>query len=164
MATSKHSDETILNTYYSAGSKRAAAEELGMARSTIQHHLRRILGSEPPNDTSKTIVVKPRYRVQGRGLAPTDTQRVLAIGDCHDSPTLSDKSRFEAFGRIAREYNVNSIVQIGDFSSLDSMSTHEPNETVKGQQKPSFRDDMISLRGRCRPLIEGWTDTIAPNI
>jgi hypothetical protein len=49
-----------------------------------------------------TVVVKPVYRIQQRNSKPEETKKVLAIGDCHDGPTMPDKTRFYAMGRYAR--------------------------------------------------------------
>ena len=151
-----HDDATMLEVYQRLGSKKAAAEELGINRSTLQHHLKRLIGPDDvANDKAPNIVVKPKFRVQQRGARPDDSVRVLAIGDCHDSPALPDKSRFEAMGRLAREKAVDQIIQIGDFTSLDSMSSHEGNDTVKGQAKPSFMTDMVSMQAALRAFDKG---------
>ena len=150
-----HTDQELLEAYELCGSKKAAAEALGIARSTLQHHLKRILSeTEGANDTAPVVVVKPKFRVQARA-GTSDDITVLAIGDCHDSPELPDKSRFEAMGRLARDYQVDHIVQIGDFTSLDSMSSHERNDTVKGQQKPSFMADMRSFQEALKAFDRG---------
>lgn len=151
-----HSDQEILDAYHRLGSKRAAADELGIARSTVQHHLKRILGkTEGVNAEAATVVVKPKFRIQARDTTAKQNLSVLAIGDCHDSPELSDKTRFEAFGRLAKDLEVDHIVQIGDFTSLDSLSSHERNDTVKGQEKPSFTADMISFQQALKAFDRG---------
>ena len=155
--TQLHDDQTMVEAFQRLGSKKAAAEELGIARSTLQHHLRRILGSgEGSNIPEATqVVVRPKFRVQSRGANKHENAKILAIGDCHDSPNLPDKSRFEAMGRLARSSGVDHIIQIGDFTSLDSMSSHEGNETLKGRTKPSFMTDMVSMQAALRAFDRG---------
>ena len=151
-----HTDEDILEAYKQCGSKKAAADLLGISRSTVQHHLRRILAeADDANNVAPIVVVKPKFRVQARASLEARDALVLAIGDCHDSPELPDKSRFEAMGSLARRHQVDHIVQIGDFTSLDSMSSHERNDTVKGQKKPSFMTDMQSFQGALRAFDRG---------
>jgi len=151
-----HDDVTMLEAYKRLGSKKAAAEELGLSRSTLQHHLRRLApDGEPATDPAKTVTVKPRFRIQQRGVRPEDDKLILAIGDTHDSPHIADKSRFEALGRLAYKHKVDQIVQIGDFTSLDSMSFHEGNETLKGRQKPSFMEDMKSMQEALKAFRRG---------
>jgi predicted phosphodiesterase len=81
--------------------------------------------------------------------------RVLAIGDSHDGPELPDKSRFYAMGAYAKEHKVDRIIQIGDFASMDSMSSHDPNWTKKGQAKPAFKEDVGSLLEALARLDDG---------
>ncbi len=150
-----HTDEEMVRAYQECGSKRAAAEKLGISRGTLQYHLKRIIGPEEPNEKSPTITVKPTFRIQQRAIGSDYNGRVLAIGDCHDSPEMPDKTRFSAMGALARKLEVDSIVQIGDFTSLDSMSSHEGNETLKGRAKPSFMTDMISFQEALKAFDKG---------
>ena len=157
-----HTDEEIVQKYQELGSKRAAAQALGLSRSTVQHHLRRILGDPKISQEPSSIVVKPKYRVQARSSQGRANASVLAIGDCHDSPDMPDKSRFEALGALAKDLGVDHIVQIGDFTSLDSMSSHERNDTVKGQKKPSFMTDMISFQEALKAFDRGLDGYACP--
>lgn len=93
------------------------------------------------NDTPPTdFPDRPRVRVK----ASEGLHRVLAIGDAHDDPRL-DKERFKWFGRLAAESRPDAIVQIGDWATLDSLNTFEANDTIAGQAKPSFAEDLASL-------------------
>jgi len=102
-----------------------------------------------------SVVVRPVYRVQQRRSKPDETKRVLAIGDCHDGPNMPDKQRFFAMGRYAKENNIDQIVQIGDFASIDSLNRFDGNDTVKGKQKPSFGQDMKSFQEAVRAFHRG---------
>jgi transposase-like protein/predicted phosphodiesterase len=101
------------------------------------------------------VVVKPTYRIQQRKSKPDETKRVLAIGDCHDGPRLPDKRRFFAMGRYAKEREINEIIQIGDFATCDSLNRFDRNDTVKGQEKPTFKQDMISFQCAVRAFHQG---------
>lgn len=154
--SAKISKEEIINLYKKTGSKRAVSEQLGVHRSTVQYHTKNITSEESPTrEEIAQIIVQPRFRVQSRASDPTKNAMVLAIGDCHDSPHLPDKTRFQLFGELARRLHVDHVVQIGDFTSLDSMSSHERNDTVKGQKKPSFMEDMISFQEALKAFDKG---------
>lgn len=74
-----------------------------------------------------------------------DLKRVLAIGDAHDSPEITDKSRFKWLGRLAADRGYSHIVQIGDWLTLDSLSTHDKPGTLRHAQKPTFQEDLDSF-------------------
>lgn len=83
-----------------------------------------------------------------------ETTRILAIGDAHDDPE-TPKDRFRWMGRWAQDEGVDWIVQIGDFSSLDSLNSHIPNETLAGKLKNPFAKDIASLREALGALDRG---------
>jgi len=133
-----------------------AARELGIPRTTMQSRVETaksqgyiredITTVDVPDKEIQTVVIKPHYVVHRRPSGSGVDKRVLAIGDAHDGVEIPDKSRFYAMGAYARKNGIEQIVQIGDFTSMDSMSSHEPNWTVKGHDKPSFKDDIESFR------------------
>lgn len=84
-----------------------------------------------------------------------DKLRVMVIGDCHDDPRLADYDRFRALGAYAARMQPDRIVQIGDWSTFDSVSRHEDRSTISGRALPSFEDDMGSLRMSLRAFHEG---------
>jgi hypothetical protein len=84
---------------------------------------------------------KPRVRIKAGVDRP---KRILAIGDTHVQPN-SDLSRFTWIGRLIGEGAYDHVVQIGDWGSWDSCSTHDKNDTLKGRQKPSFLDDLEAV-------------------
>lgn len=90
------------------------------------------------------VVIKPVYRVGANTSDGRDKMRVCAIGDSHDGPFLS-KDRFRWIGKHIKETRYDYVVQIGDWASLDSLCRYEPNDTLKGKQKPSYEQDMASL-------------------
>jgi len=109
-----------------------------------------------------TVILQPRFRIQQRKSKPDETKRVLAIGDCHDSPSLSNKNRFFAMGNYAKIKQVDQIIQIGDFATCDSLNSFDKNDTVKGQNKPSFRDDMQSFQEAIRAFHKGLSGYDVP--
>ena len=58
-------------------------------------------------------------------------------------------------GRYAKENKVDQIVQIGDFASIDSLNRFDGNDTVKGQEKPTFKEDMRSFQQAIRSFHRG---------
>ena len=146
-----------------------AAMQLGLNYATFHSRLRvakergilsevRSVGNQAkvePRVAEATVVVRPTYRIQQRKSKPEDTKRVLAIGDCHDSPRLPDKRRFYAMGKYAKEHQVDQIIQIGDFASIDSLNRFDGNDTVKGQEKPTFKEDMRSFQQAIRAFHKG---------
>ena len=107
-----------------------------------------------PTPTPPQVVVKPNYRIVQRGADAADNVRVLLIGDCHDGPSIP-KDRFRWMGRFAREHEVDRIVQIGDFATLDSLCRYTPNDTLEAREKPSFKADMLSFQQAVRTFAEG---------
>lgn len=71
--------------------------------------------------------------------------RVMAVGDCHDDPHLN-KDRFTHYGMELVKNKPPVFIQIGDWVTLDSLNTHIGNETLSGRKKPSWDEDMASLR------------------
>jgi len=132
-----------------------AAREIGIPRTTLASRIetaktegyiqQEIKVVDTPEEEYKTVYLKHRYVIHQRPKGDNVNCRVLAIGDSHDGPEIPDKSRFYAMGKYARENQVDHIIQIGDFTSMDSMSTHDPNWTIKGHDKPSFKDDLASF-------------------
>lgn len=139
------------------------ARELGIARTTMQSrvetarikgYIEEIVRIEDDRDI-RTVYLKPNYKIYQRHKPKGETLKVLAIGDCHDGLDIPDKTRFHAMGRYAANHSVDHIVQIGDFTSMDSMSSHEPNWTIKGQSKPSFKDEVASFSDALAAFDEG---------
>jgi predicted phosphodiesterase len=69
---------------------------------------------------------------------------VLAIGDHHDKPGR-DKTRALWIARHALETRPDTIVSIGDWASLDSLSTHESPGSLPDSDRPAFHQDLESL-------------------
>lgn len=84
-----------------------------------------------------------------------DPIRVAVIGDAHDSPHLRDKSRFTWLGAYIAEHGIERVVQIGDWLTLDSLSTHTDPATHEGLSKPSFQQDLDSFHESQRAFQAG---------
>jgi len=87
-------------------------------------------------------------------------QRVLAIGDAHQDPRHPE--RLECLTWIARyasEQRFDRVIQIGDWSSWDSVNQHDRNETLGARLKPSIRADMDNLKDS----LQEWRAGIDPD-
>ena len=105
------------------------------------------LGLTPNVEIVKEEVppAKIKVRVPAGSSSGDKTIKVLGIGDAHDSPNIP-KDRFLWMGRLANERGVDYIVDIGDFSTFDSLNAHIPNETLAGKSKNPFALDIQSRR------------------
>jgi len=84
-----------------------------------------------------------------------DPIEVAVIGDAHDSPHLPDKSRFEWLGRWIADNQIPWVVSIGDWLTLDSLSSHTDPATFQGLAKPSFQKDLDSFHESQRAFQRG---------
>ena len=111
------------------------------------------------------FILKKRYEAEGRDVSndilnatrPKDiykpitlsisqeTLKIIAIGDHHDSPYMTDKSRIIWIARHIAETKPDMVVQIGDVADFDSVSTHAAPGTVEHSLRPTISTDMESL-------------------
>lgn len=155
------------------GALAAAAEMLGINRATLHTRVRSaktLYGLEPDDSLYRpqrfqqpvpravlTEAAPPppeQTRPSGRAL------RVLAIGDLHQDPR--HPNRLQVLTRIARyasEQRFDHIVQIGDWSSWDSVNQHDRNDTLAARHKPSIRQDMENLQAS----LQAWRAGMAPD-
>lgn len=118
-----------------------AAGQLGVKIETVHRYLRMLKEYGQHN----VEVVQPRFVRSDlgsnfNGLA----MRVMAIGDSHSTPDLPS-DRFYHLGCHARKTKPDVILHIGDFASFDSLSTYDANDTMKGQLKPTYQEDLEAL-------------------
>jgi hypothetical protein len=127
------------------GNTAAIARALGISRSTAQHRIEMIGAGKfdeiQPAPLPMPQSEKPRVRVRLGGDA---VHTVVAIGDHHDKPGR-DKARALWLGRFAAEMNPHAIVSIGDWASLDSLSTHEVPGSENDLLRPAFHEELESL-------------------
>lgn len=90
--------------------------------------------------------------------------RCLVIGDAHDSPSISDKSRFKWIARYATKQKIPYIKSIGDWATFDSGSQYESRATISGKDKPTFEQDMRSLEASLLAFRNGLGKNYNPNL
>jgi hypothetical protein len=132
------------------------ARLMGLRRESIRQHGKVRAASSREN--ARTPVGKPKYRGVPWGwqkraeepelhtsVEPDEAIRVCVIGDLHVSPG-QDLSRLKWIARHIGETQPDRIVQIGDWASFDSVSTHDPIGSLKAKIRPSLREDVDCLR------------------
>lgn len=80
---------------------------------------------------------------------------VAVIGDAHDSPHLPNKERFYWLGRFCAEHQVEWVVSIGDWWTMDCFSSHTDRATFEGRAKPTFEQDRESFHASQREFQRG---------
>ncbi|WP_195904258.1 metallophosphoesterase [Microvirga lotononidis] len=147
--TPEQIEETKAAVARHGGNKAAIARDLGLTRSTVANRLERVLAASSAANSNE----KPRVRVPYLRAVETppvlkeeaEAIRVCVIGDLHVAPG-QDLSRLKWIARHIGETQPDHIVQIGDWASFDSVSTHDPIGSVKAKSRPSLRHDMECLR------------------
>lgn len=137
-----------------SGAVTRAAALLGLKQSTLHSRIAiaaRDYGLEPVRPVTDKApdfahnAEKPRIRVPYRTQTTEGRiYKILAIGDHHDKPGR-DKTRAKWIGRHAAETSPDYIVSIGDWASLDSLSTHETPGSAGDAARPAFYEDLESL-------------------
>lgn len=122
-----------------------AAAELGINESALRTRMRNIRVMMPKEDVPAPAIHKPRLSIPA-ATADADGQiyTIVGIGDAHDKPGR-DKERFKWLGRFTSEVEPDFVVQIGDWASLDSLSSHETPGSQTDAERPSFADELDSL-------------------
>ncbi len=146
-----HSQEDVKRALAEHPTLTAAAQSLGVPRTTLSSYVSRC--SLSPSRVRPQV--RPIYRISQQRPDGLGKTRVLAIGDAHDSPRLPDKSRFRWFGAYAADSRPDIVLSIGDLASLDSLCSYERNDTYRGKSKPTFGEDMASLRLALDAFKEG---------
>lgn len=88
-----------------------------------------------------------------------DPVDVLVIPDTHQCP--HHPHRIEAMkwiGRFGAERRTPFAVQLGDWSTWDSVSKHDRDDTLKGRLKPSITADMDNLQESHKAFHKGKGD------
>jgi predicted MPP superfamily phosphohydrolase len=86
--------------------------------------------------------------------------RVLAIGDLHQDPRHPERVEVLTWiARYASLHRFDHIVQIGDWSTWDSVNQHDKNDTASARHKPSIARDMENLK----ESLAAWRAGIAPD-
>jgi hypothetical protein len=78
---------------------------------------------------------------------PGEGQRLLAIGDLHQDPRHPDRLDVLTWvARYASEQQFPRIIQVGDWSTYDSVNQHDDNSTWAARTKPGIKDDLDNLK------------------
>jgi hypothetical protein len=92
-------------------------------------------------------------------------QRVLAIGDLHQDPRHPDRLPIMTWlGRLASEHRPERIIQIGDWSTFDSVNQHDDNSTEAARYKPKIKDDLENLQQSHQYFRRGVVDGYRPKL
>lgn len=92
-------------------------------------------------------------------------ERILAIGDLHQDPRHPDRLPILTWiARLASEQRFDRIVQIGDWSTFDSVNMHDKNDTRAARYKPSIRDDLDNLKASHQAMRRGMADDYRPKL
>ena len=112
------------------------------------------------------VVLHPAMPIDPAALVPSGkTERILAIGDIHHDPRHED--RLEVMKWIARHASAtrpDRIIQVGDWSSWDSVSSHDRNDTQKARYKPPISADMDNLTASHQRFRAGLADDYKPKL
>jgi hypothetical protein len=101
-------------------------------------------------------VTHPAAPVTAQALPTGPGERVLAIGDLHQDPRHPDRLEILTWiARYASEHRFDRIVQIGDWSTWDSVNQHDKNDTHAAKFKPQISDDMANLETSLRAFRLG---------
>ena len=143
-----------------------AADALGIPRGTLVSRAAtaRRRGMQPSAEAVKIKelaeyekirpLTKPVIPVKAGGSSGGEIYRVLVIGDAHDAPDIP-KDRFTWFAKYAEDHGCERIVQIGDWGTFDSLSTHDNTATYAGRLKGAFHDDVRSYKESHEAFAEG---------
>jgi len=93
-------------------------------------------------------------------LEPSDEgEVVLIIPDLHQDPRHPHRVEVLTWaGRFCADRKIGRAIQLGDWSSWDSVSTHDKNDTQKARYKPPISADMDNLHESLRAWTVGKGD------
>lgn len=111
-------------------------------------------------------VLQPAQPLSVATVIPTGkAQRVLVIGDLHQDPRHEDRlSVLTWIGRYASEHRFDRIIQVGDWSTFDSVNQHDKNDTYASKFKPGIRDDLDNLQASHRAFRRGISSDYKPRL
>jgi hypothetical protein len=153
-----------------------AAEGWSISRSTLQGRLlsaKALYGLEP----DETLYRAQRYQQpvpravlydapppEPQVVQPTGRAvRVLAIGDLHQDPRHPERMEVLTWiARYASLHRFDHIVQIGDWSTWDSVNQHDRNDTAAARNKPPIARDMENLKQSLAAWRAGIDPTYKP--
>lgn len=94
-----------------------------------------------------------------------DVQRILVIGDLHQDPRREHRLQVLTWAaRMASEQKYDRIIQVGDWSTFDSVNQHDKNETAAAKYKPGIKDDLSNLLASHQAFRRGMSDDYRPKL
>jgi hypothetical protein len=87
-------------------------------------------------------------------------ERILVIGDLHQDPAHPDRVKvLTQIARYASKERFERVIQVGDWSTWNSCSGHDRNDTMRGRLKPTIKQDQENLQAS----LAAWRLGIAPD-
>lgn len=94
-----------------------------------------------------------------------DAQRILVLGDLHNDPRHPDRLQVLTWAaRYASEHKFDRIIQVGDWSTWDSVNQHDKNDTYAARFKPGIRDDLENLIASHQAFRRGMSEDYRPKL
>lgn len=91
--------------------------------------------------------------------------RVLVIGDLHQDPRHPHRMQVLTWiARYASEHRFDHVIQIGDWSTWDSVNFHDRNDTLGARFKPSIKADMENLQQSLQAFRNGMAADYKPRL
>lgn len=92
-------------------------------------------------------------------------QRILVLGDLHNDPRHEHRLKVLTWAaRYASEHKFDRIIQVGDWSTFDSVNQHDKNDTYAAKFKPGIRDDMDNLTASHQAFRRGMSEDYRPKL
>jgi len=92
-------------------------------------------------------------------------QRLLVLGDLHNDPRHEHRLQVLTWAaRYASEHRVDRIIQVGDWSTWDSVNQHDDNSTTAARFKPGVKDDLDNLLQSHQAFRRGMSDDYRPKL
>lgn len=92
-------------------------------------------------------------------------QRILAIGDLHQDPRHEERLPILTWiARFASEHRFDRIIQVGDWSTFDSVNQHDDNSTLGARLKPPIREDLSNLLASHQAFRRGINEDYKPRM
>lgn len=92
-------------------------------------------------------------------------QRLLAIGDLHQDPRHPDRLPILTWlARLASDHRPERIIQVGDWSTFDSVNQHDKNDTMAARYKPPVKDDLSNLLESHQAFRRGISSDYKPKL
>jgi hypothetical protein len=88
--------------------------------------------------------------------ATGEPKRVLFIPDRHNDPRHPHRLAATTWiARFGSEHRFETVIDLGDDVTFDSVSRYDKNDTIKGRYKPGIKDDLDNLEAAERAFELG---------